>query len=100
MLPSAILHYRFEDIHQFADGNGRTGRALAPLELYPSGFESQPLFSVDEYYWENRPAHYAALKQVRLAGEDLSRWLEYSAVGLKTNSGTRFGGVCRACRFA
>ena len=33
VLSSAILHYRFEDIHPFADGNGRTGRALALWEL-------------------------------------------------------------------
>lgn len=83
ILSSAILHYRFEDIHPFADGNGRTGRALALWELYRRGFDSHHLFSVDEYYWENRPAYYGALEQVRLAGEDLSRWLEYSAEGLK-----------------
>lgn len=83
ILSSAILHYRFEDIHPFADGNGRTGRALALWELYRRGFDSHHIFSVDEYYWENRPAYYAALEQVRLAGEDLSRWLEYAATGLK-----------------
>jgi Fic family protein len=83
ILSSAILHYRFEDIHPFADGNGRTGRALALWELYRRGFDSHHIFSVDEYYWEDRPAYYAALEQVRLAGEDLSRWLEYSATGLK-----------------
>jgi Fic family protein len=83
ILSSAILHYRFEDIHPFADGNGRTGRALALWELYRRGFDSHHIFSVDEYYWEDRPAYYAALGQVRLAGEDLSRWLEYSAKGLK-----------------
>jgi DNA-binding MarR family transcriptional regulator len=38
---------------------------------------------VDEYYWENRPAYYAALSQVREADEDLSQWLEYSARGLQ-----------------
>ncbi|OYW72115.1 MAG: hypothetical protein B7Z37_25825 [Verrucomicrobia bacterium 12-59-8] len=83
ILSSAILHYRFEDIHPFADGNGRTGRALALWELYRRGFDSHHLFSVDEYYWEDRPAYYAALEQVRSAGEDLSRWLEYAAGGLK-----------------
>ena len=83
ILTSSILHYRFEDIHPFADGNGRTGRALALWELYRRGFDSHHIFSVDEYYWEDRPAYYAALEQVRLAGEDLSRWLEYSAEGLK-----------------
>lgn len=83
VLSSAILHYRFEDIHPFADGNGRTGRALALWDLYRRGFDANALFSVDEYYWEDRPAYYAALSQVRKAGEDLSQWLEYSAEGLK-----------------
>ncbi len=83
VLSSAILHYRFEEIHPFADGNGRTGRALALWDLYRRGFDSQHLFSVDEYYWEDRPAYYAALSQVREAGEDLSEWLVYSAQGLK-----------------
>ncbi len=83
VLSSAILHYRFEDIHPFADGNGRTGRALALWELYRRGFDSHHIFSVDEYYWQDRPGYYAALDAVRLAGEDLTGWLEYSAEGLR-----------------
>jgi len=83
VLSSAILHYRFEYIHPFADGNGRTGRALALWDLYRRGFDAHYLFSVDEYYWEDRPAYYAALSQVREAGEDLTQWLEYSAKGLR-----------------
>jgi Fic family protein len=83
VLSSAILHYRFEDIHPFADGNGRTDRALALWDLYRRGFDSHYLFSVDEYYWEDRPAYYAALSQVREADEDLTQWLEYSARGLR-----------------
>ncbi len=82
VLSSAILHYRFEDIHPFADGNGRAGRALALWDLYRRGFDAHYLFSVDEYYWEDRPAYYAALTQVREAGDDLTEWLEYSAKGL------------------
>lgn len=83
VLSSAILHYRFEHIHPFADGNGRTGRALALWELYRRGFDSHHIFSVDEYYWEDRPGYYTALDAVRLAGEDLSGWLEYCAEGLR-----------------
>ncbi|MGJ8656661.1 MAG: Fic family protein [Akkermansiaceae bacterium] len=82
ILSSAILHYRFEDIHPFADGNGRAGRALAMWDLYRRGFDAHYLFSVDEYYWEDRPAYYAALSQVRNAGGDLTEWLEYSARGI------------------
>lgn len=82
VLSSAILHYRFEAIHPFADGNGRTGRALALWELYRRGFDTHHIFSVDEFYWENRSRYYAALDAVRGEGEDLTGWLEYSAEGL------------------
>jgi Fic family protein len=82
IVSSAVVHYRFEAIHPFADGNGRTGRLLALWELYRRGFDSHHIFSVDEYYWENRPRYYAALQKVRSEGEDLTSWLEYSAEGL------------------
>jgi Fic family protein len=83
VLSSAILHYRFEDIHPFADGNGRTGRALSLWELYRRGFDSHHIFSVDEYHWEDRPGYYAALDAVRGSGEDLTGWLEYCAEGVR-----------------
>jgi Fic family protein len=82
VLSSAIVHYRFEAIHPFADGNGRTGRALALWELYRRGFDSHHIFSVDEFYWEDRPRYYAGLQAVHQAGEDLTSWLEYTAEGL------------------
>lgn len=83
VLSSAILHYRFEAIHPFADGNGRTGRTLALWELYRRGFDTHHIFSVDEFYWEDRPRYYAALDAVRREGEDLTGWLEYAAEGLQ-----------------
>jgi Fic family protein len=84
VLSSAILHYRFEAIHPFADGNGRAGRALALWELYRRGFDTHHIFSVDEFYWEDRARYYRELDAVRKAGEDLTHWLEYSAEGLLT----------------
>lgn len=83
VLSSAILHYRFEAIHPFADGNGRTGRALALWELYRRGFDTHHIFAVDEYYWEDRPRYYKALTEVRQHGDDLTHWLEYCAEGLR-----------------
>jgi len=82
VLSSAIVHYQFEAIHPFADGNGRTGRALALWELYRRGFDTHHIFSVDEYFWEGRPRYYTALQAVRQQGEDLTGWLEYTATGL------------------
>jgi len=82
VISSAVIHYQFEAIHPFADGNGRTGRALALWELYRRGFDTHHIFSVDEVYWENRPRYYAALDAVRKRGEDLTGWLEYTAQAL------------------
>lgn len=83
VLSSAILHHRFESIHPFADGNGRTGRALALWELYRRGFDSHHIFAVDEFYWEDRPRYYAALGATRHEGDDLTSWIEYCAEGLQ-----------------
>ena len=83
VLTSAIVHYRFESIHPFADGNGRTGRALALWELYRRGFDTHHIFSVDEWFWADRPRYYAALDDARKHGEDLTHWLEYNAEGLQ-----------------
>ncbi len=83
VLSSAILHYRFEAIHPFADGNGRTGRALALWDLYRRGFDTHHIFSVDEFFWEDRPRYYAALQGVRQQGDDLTSWLEYVAEGVE-----------------
>jgi Fic family protein len=83
VLSSAIVHHRFESIHPFADGNGRAGRALALWELYRRGFDTHHIFSVDEFYWEDRPRYYAALDAVRREGRDLTGWLEYAAGGLQ-----------------
>ncbi len=83
VITSAVIHYRFEAIHPFGDCNGRAGRALALWELYRRGFDTHHIFSVDEYYWEDRPAYYAALDAVPGSGEDLTGWLEYCSEGLR-----------------
>ena len=82
VISSAILHYRFEEIHPFADGNGRMGRALALWELYRRGFDTQHIFSVDEFYWEDRPRYYRELHTIQVGDGDLSSWIEYCAEGL------------------
>lgn len=82
VVTSAVLHYRFEEIHPFADGNGRVGRMLALWELFRRGFDNQHIFSVDEFYWEDRPRYYEALRLVRQHEGDLTGWLEYTAQGL------------------
>ncbi len=83
VISSGILHYRFEAIHPFADGNGRMGRLLALWELYRRGFDTHHIFSIDEYYWEDHPRYYDELENVRQKAEDLTQWLEYVAQGMR-----------------
>ena len=83
VVSSAILHYRFEAIHPFADGNGRMGRAIALWEMYRRGFDSHHIFSVDEFYWEDRPRYYKELARVQQQVGDLTSWIEYCAKGLQ-----------------
>ncbi len=82
-LTSAILHYQFEEIHPFADGNGRVGRMLALWELYRRGFDTHHIFSVDEFYWEDRARYYTSLEAVHGKGGELTGWLEYTTEGLR-----------------
>ncbi len=80
VVSSAVLHFRFEFIHPFGDGNGRTGRALAAWELYRRRFDSRHIFAVDETLWNHRPKYYAALDQVQKEGhQDLTGWIEFMA---------------------
>ena len=83
VLTSALLHFQFEEIHPFADGNGHMGRMLALWDLYRRGFDTHHIFSVDEFYWEDRPRYYASLDAVRHGGGNLTSWLEYAAEGLR-----------------
>jgi Fic family protein len=83
VLTSAILHYQFEEIHPFADINGRAGRMLALWELYRRGFDTHHIFAVDEFYWEDRPRYYTGLAGVNRKGGDLTGWLEYTTAGLR-----------------
>jgi Fic family protein len=52
-------------------------------ELFRRGFDNHHIFSIDEFYWEDRPRYYAALEQVLEDDGALTSWLEYSADGLR-----------------
>jgi len=80
IVSSAILHFRFEFIHPFGDGNGRAGRALAAWELYRRRFDSQHIFAIDETLWNHRRLYYAALDRTQKDHQqDLSFWIEFMA---------------------
>ncbi len=79
VISSAILHYQFEYIHPFGDGNGRVGRLLSTWELYRRKIDTYHIFSIDEVYWEKRENYFTALRSVQETKGDLTGWIEFVA---------------------
>lgn len=85
LLRCAYLHYQFEAIHPFVDGNGRVGRLLMPLYLCGQGLLSQPLLYLSAYFEKHRQDYYGHLLAVsqRGAWED---WLRFFLAGVAEQS--------------
>lgn len=64
LIKMTVLHYQFEAIHPFADGNGRTGRILMLLYLKQSGLLDTPAIFPSEYIMKNKEAYYRCLRHV------------------------------------
>jgi Fic family protein len=60
----ALMHYQFEAIHPFADGNGRTGRIVNILFLLQQGLLSLPILYLSRYFIEHKSEYYSGLKTV------------------------------------
>lgn len=64
LIKMALLHYQFEAIHPFADGNGRTGRILILLYLKTSGLLNVPAIYLSEFIIKNKGKYYQKLREV------------------------------------
>ena len=64
LIKMAMLHYQFEAIHPFSDGNGRTGRILLLLYLKLSDLLDTPAIYLSEYIIENKVEYYRCLREV------------------------------------
>lgn len=60
----AVLHYQFEAIHPFSDGNGRAGRILNILYLVEAGLLDIPILYLSRYVIEHKSDYYAGLRRV------------------------------------
>ncbi len=72
----AMIHYQFESIHPFLDGNGRTGRIIIPLYLLNKGIITTPCFYISNYIEENKNAYYDFLSRVR-TNNDMISWIKF-----------------------
>jgi len=64
LVKMAVMHYQFEAIHPFMDGNGRTGRILNILYLVYQGLLDVPMLYLSRFFIQNRDAYYRYLREV------------------------------------
>jgi Fic family protein len=81
----ALVHYQFEAIHPFLDGNGRIGRLLITLLLCAEGLLPQPLLYLSAYFERHRPDYYRLLLAVSQEGS-WTEWVSFFLDGVAQQS--------------
>ncbi|NOY09068.1 MAG: Fic family protein [Spirochaetes bacterium] len=97
LLKIALMHYQFETIHPFLDGNGRVGRLMITLYLVEKEILKKPILYLSDFFERNRTLYYDNLMRVR-EKNDLTQWFKFFLTGVvKTakNSIKTFDGILK-----
>jgi Fic family protein len=92
LVKMAILHYQFESIHPFYDGNGRTGRIVNVLYLALKDLLNIPVLYLSRYIVETKPEYYRLLQKVR-TDDAWEEWCMYILVGIEKTAKKTIGMV-------
>ncbi len=76
LIQAALIHYQFETIHPFLDGNGRIGRLLITLFLMEKKVLTSPALYISYYLKSNRIEYYDRMSEVRAKG-DYEQWIKF-----------------------
>ena len=72
----ALIHYQFETIHPFLDGNGRIGRLLILLYLMEQGLLAKPVIYISYFLKKNQVEYYDRISEVRRSG-NYEQWVRF-----------------------
>ena len=81
LLKIALIHYQFETIHPFSDGNGRTGRLMITLYLVSKGILKRPILYLSDFLEKHRNSYYTYLMKAR-TDNDISGWFKFFLTGI------------------
>ena len=81
LIKIALIHYQFETIYPFLDGNGRMGRLLIILYLREQGLIEYPVLYLSYFFKKNRNRYYELLNNIRIRGE-FEEWIKFFIGGI------------------
>ena len=85
LIQAALLHYQFETIHPFLDGNGRVGRLLITLFLMEKKVLNSPALYISYYLKKNRIEYYDRMSEVRNK-DNYEQWIKFFLNAIKESA--------------
>ncbi|MFC5284050.1 Fic family protein [Pedobacter alpinus] len=85
LIKMAIIHFQFESIHPFYDGNGRTGRIINILYLILKDLQNLPILYLSNYIIKHKADYYRLLQKVRIEN-NWEEWLLFMIKGVEVTA--------------